>query len=95
MKPRRITPIDRLLAWADRAEAAAGEAPKARRRTHHRAGKLDVVIVERTGEPTIVYVSEGDEPSPVIIQASAADLIEAAAFVREAIGRPPPVKRRP
>jgi len=90
--PRPLTPVDRLLAWADRSDQAAGIINKARRRTHRRCGKLDVVVVEQTGESTVVYLSEGDD---TILSASAADLVEAAAFVREAIGRPPPVRRRP
>ena len=91
-QPRPITPVDRMLAWSDDAERAIGDEPKARRRTHRRFGKLDVVIIERTGEPTIVYLTN-DEGSE-IIEAKAADLLEAADAVRDLLANPPPIKRK-
>ena len=89
-QPLPITPVDRMLAWSDDAERAIGDEPKARRRTHRRFGKLDVVVVERTGEPTIVYLNDND----AIIETKASNLLEAADAVREILANPPPIKRK-
>ena len=91
MKPRPITAVDRMLAWSDEADRAIGDAPKVRRRTHRRFGKLDLVVVEKMNEPTIVYLTNGEG---VIVEAKAAELLKAADAVRELLANPPPVKRR-
>lgn len=86
-KPRPITPVDRMLSWSDQ---ATGDSPKARRRTHRRFGKLDLVIVERTDEPTTVYLTNEEG---VIVESTAAELLQAAAAVRLLLESRPPVKR--
>lgn len=91
--PRHITAVDRVLAYGDRIAVAVGDAVKARRRTHRRCGELDVVVVETAGEPTVVYLTQGEPESP-IIETTDSELTEAAAFVRELMTKPPPIKRK-
>ena len=86
MKPRPITAVDRMLAWADKADP-----PKARRRTHYRFGKLDLVVIERTDEPTTVYLTNDEG---VIVESTVAELLQAAAAVRLLLESRPPVKRK-
>ena len=90
--PRLITGVDRMLAWSDRADRALGEPAKSRRRTHLRFGKLDLIVVEVTGEPTVVYLTNGSDAT--IVEASAGELAEAADAVRTLMANPPPLKRR-
>lgn len=90
-KTRPITPVDRMLAWSDDMERTMGDVPKARRRTHRKFGKLDVVVVERTGEPTIVYLTNEED---VIVEAKVKELFDAADAVRELLANPPPVRRK-
>lgn len=90
-KVRPITPVDRMLAWSDSADRASGEKPKARRRTHRRFGQLDVVVIYRSGEPTIVYLTNDEG---VIVEAKASELIAAADAVREAMTHPSPSRRK-
>lgn len=90
MTARPITPVDRMLAWSDRVERAIGDEPKVRRRTHRRFGKLDVVVIERTGEPTVVYLTNEED---VIVEAKAKELVDAARFVEELLRNPPPARR--
>ena len=85
-KPRPITAVDRMLAWADKADP-----PKSRRRTHRRFGKLDIVVIERAGEPTVVYLTNDEG---VIVEATVAELLQAAAAVRLLLESRPPVKRK-
>ena len=86
-KPRPITDVDRLLAYGDR---IAGK-PPARRRTHFRFGKLEVIVIEEASEPTTVYLANRDEA--VIVEATAAELAEAANAVLKLLANPPPMKR--
>ena len=88
MKARPITAVDRMLSWSDQ---VTGDSPKARRRTHRRFGKLDLVVVETTGEPTIVYLTNDEG---VIVESTAAELLQAAAAVRLLLESRPPVKRK-
>jgi hypothetical protein len=89
MKTRPITAVDRMLSWADQ---TTGDSPKARRRTHYRFGKLDLVVIERTDEPTVVYLTNDEG---VIVEAEAWELLQAADALREMLANPLPVKRRP
>jgi len=91
--PRPITAVDRVLAYGDQIAVAAGDAVKARRRTHRRCGSLDVIVVETSGEPTTVYLTHGEMDS-AIIETTGSELVEAAAFVRELMTKPPPVRRK-
>ena len=91
MSARPITPVDRMLAWSDDAERATGDEPKARRRTHRRFDKLDLVVVEQEGEPTVIYLTNEEG---VIVEATVADLFDASDAVRELLTNPPPVKRK-
>jgi len=92
MKSRPLTAVDRLLAYGDQLGRALGDTLKARRRTHRRFGKLDVVIVEQTGEPTKVYLTNGTDAT--VVEATASELTQAAAAIQELMANPPPVKRR-
>jgi hypothetical protein len=85
-KPRPITDVDRLLAYGDR---IAGK-PPARRRTHFRFGKLEVIVIEEASEPTTVYLANRDG---AIVEATAAELAEAANAVLKLLANPPPMKR--
>lgn len=85
---RPITEVDRMLAHGDR---IAGK-PSARRRTHLRFGKLEIVLVEETAEPTLVYLTNGED---VIVEATAGEMIRAASAVQELLANPPPMKRNP
>lgn len=92
MKSRPITDIDRMLAAGDRIDRAIGKPPtKDRRRTHLRFGKLVLVVVEQTGEPTIVYLTNGEG---VIVEATTSELAEAANAVQKILENPPPTKPR-
>ena len=91
--PRPITDVDRVLAYDDKLALAIGDTVKARRRTHRRCGRIDVIIVETTDEPTKVYLSEGEQDS-VIVEVTADELTQAAASVRELLANPPPIKRK-
>jgi hypothetical protein len=91
-KTRPLTAVDKLLAYGDSIDRALGETSKARRRTHRRFGKLDVVLVEQTDEPTVVYLTNGGDAD--IVEATAGELAEAAAAVKELLTNPPPVKRK-
>lgn len=91
--PRPLTAVDRALAYGDKLSLAIGETVKARRRTHYRFGRLDVVVVETTDEPTKVYLTR-DEPNPDIVEVTAGELAQAAAAVGELLGSPPPIKRK-
>lgn len=91
--PRPITAVDRVLAYGDKLAAALGDTVRARRRTHRRCGRLHVVVVETAGEPTAVYLTRGEADSD-IVEATATELAEAAAVVREIVSEPPPIKRR-
>jgi hypothetical protein len=91
MNYRRITETDRMLAYSDRIERATGRRGSARRRTHRQFGQLDLIIVEETGRPTTVYME--NEDSGVIVEATADELLQAAAAVRELLASPPPSKR--
>jgi hypothetical protein len=83
VKSRPITDIDRMLAAGDRIDRAIGKPPtKDRRRTHLRFGKLVLVVVEQTGEPTI------------IVEATTSELAEAANAVQKILENPPPTKPR-
>lgn len=90
-KPRPITAVDRMLAWVDRVdpstrvEAARAGHPYARRRTHRRFGQLDLVVVEQTDVPTVVYLSNDEG---VIVETTATDMLEAADAVRDLLTRP-------
>lgn len=84
---RPITPVDRMLAWSDGVERAIGDEPKGRRRTHRRFGKLDLVVIERSGEPTVVYLSNDEG---VIVEARPSELFDAAETVREVLAKLPP-----
>lgn len=84
--PRPITAVDRMLAYADRVDGTA----EPRRRTHRRFGQLDVVVVERDGAPTVVYLTNDEG---VIVEATAAELLQAASAVR-LILETPPAKRK-
>lgn len=89
---RPITGTDRMLAYGDRIARAFGMVSKSRRRTHWRFGRLNVILVEEAGEPTMVYLeNEGDG---AIIQATATELGEAAAAVQKLLANPPPVRRK-
>ena len=88
MKTRPITAVDRMLAYADKVDGTA----EPRRRTHRRFGQLDVVVVERDGAPTVVYLTNGSDAT--IVEASAGELAEAADAVRTLMANPPPLKRR-
>lgn len=90
-KARPITSVDRMLAWSDGFEDAIGEPRRARRRTHRRFGKLDVVVVETTGEPTVVYLTNEED---VIVEARPKELLDAADAVRDLLANPPPIKRK-
>ena len=61
MKLRPITGADRALAHGDRLTRAIGDTVKPRRRTHFKFGKLEVVVVETSGEPTTVYLTDGKQ----------------------------------
>lgn len=91
-RPRTITTADRALAYADRLDRALDNPPKDRRRTHFRFGKLDVVVVEQAGEPTTVYLEEAD--SDVVVEATAAELAQAAAAVVDLLTNPPPTRKK-
>ena len=52
MSPRRITDVDHLLSFEDGIKHATGETVNARRRTVRKFGKLKVIVIEETGEPT-------------------------------------------
>ncbi len=80
--PRPITAVDRMLAYADRVDGTA----EPRRRTHRRFGQLDVVVVERDGAPTVVYLTNDEG---VIVEATAAELLQAASAVRLVLETPP------
>lgn len=87
--PRPITAVDRMLAWADRADP--GRVRAHRRRTHRRFGKLDLVVFEHAGEATTVYLSNDEG---VIIEATVEELLQAADAVRDLLEKPPPVRRK-
>jgi len=94
MKPRRITSVDRLLAYEDDFKRVMGETKQARRRTVRQFGKLGVIIVEETGEPTKLYLYGTDDDS-VIVETTASELERATSGVREVLANPPPIKRTP
>jgi hypothetical protein len=93
MTTRRINEVDRMLSHEDGLKRVLGETVKARRRTVRRFGKLEVVIVEETGEPTKVYLTNGAEEGAVV-EATANELIEASGTVLKLLADPPPIKRR-
>jgi hypothetical protein len=93
--PRHINPVDRLLAHEDGIKRAIGETKKARRRTVRRFGRLEIVIVEESGEPTKVYLTNDADISGSVVEATAGELALAATAVRELLADPPPIKRRP
>jgi hypothetical protein len=93
MSPRPLTEIDRMLAFGDALDAAGGETPKARRRTHRRFGHLDVIVIEVTGEATKVYLSNTEDGS-AIVEATALELAQTAAAVAELLANPPPTKKK-
>ena len=72
---RPYTAVDRMLAWV--ADAYLTEEPE--RRHHQRFGQVDVVVVERSGEPTKVFLANAEG---VIVEATAGELLDAADFVR-------------
>ena len=93
MTTRRITDVDRMLAHEDGIKRVLGETEKARRRTVRKFGRLEVVIVEETGEVTKVYLTNGAEEGAVV-EATASELAQAASAVRETLSNLPPIKRR-
>lgn len=88
MKTRPITAVDRMLAYADKVDGTA----EPRRRTHRRFGQLDVVVVERDGAPTVVYLTNDEG---VIVEATAAELLQAASAVRLVLETPPAKRKKP
>lgn len=92
MKLRPITGADRALAHGDRLTRAIGDTVKPRRRTHFKFGKLEVVVVETSGEPTTVYLTNGEQ-SADLVEATAAELAQAAAAVQQILSNPP-IKRK-
>jgi len=92
-KPRRITDVDRMLSFDDSLKRAIGETVKARRRTVRRFGRLEIVIVEETDEPTKVYLTNGADDGAVV-EATSMELAQAANAVHELLTNPPPIKRR-
>ncbi len=89
--PRPITGVDRMLAHEDAVTRSLGDTVKARRRTRLQFGKLEVILVETTDEPTMVYLANGEH----IVEATAGELSDAAAGVAKLLSNPPPIKRRP
>jgi hypothetical protein len=81
-----------MLAHGDRIRHAGAEPIKARRRTALKFGQLTVVVVEQIDEPTEVFLSNG-EHDPAIVEATAAELSEAAKAVSKILAAPPPRRR--
>jgi hypothetical protein len=88
---RRITDVDRMLAFEDGINRTIDKPIKGRRRTVRKFGQLEVIVVEETGESTQVYLTNGDG---VIVEMTASELAEAAATVRELLANPPPMYGR-
>ena len=93
MTTRRITDVDRMLAHEDGIKRVLGETAKARRRTVRKFGRLEVIIVEETGEPTKVYLTNGAEEGAVV-EATVSELVQAMAGINDVLANPPPIKRR-
>jgi len=95
-EPPRLTAIDRFLHWERQHDRALELPDRPRRRTHRRAGKLDVVIVEEQDRPTRVLLSEAEDVhrGAPILEMTVAELRQALAHAEEAMARPPPRGKR-
>jgi len=89
---RRITDVDRMLRWSDDMDRALDRPKRARRRHHRRIDDFDVIVVEETGQPTMVYLAEPD--SSAGFELNVEQLRRVSQFVEEILKQPPPIKRR-
>jgi hypothetical protein len=93
---RPITPADRFLAWERDFDRGLDKAPstRPRRRSHRRAGTLDIVVIEELDRPTRILLCEGGEKSgDPFIETTVERLRQALAYIDEIVAQPPPRKK--